>query len=424
MASGNEEENKGNSTEYYVIDIIKATNVPKMDLTSESDAYIIFRVIDKNNNKKGNDIKTLSLSRDNTCDPIWNCRRLFTSNYDEDKLYFELWDKDDITADDYIGNCNIELNTLDLETNKKITPELEINISEKYEKSENNTILFISIWKYNKLQLTKRIFFIRHGESVWNEAQSNDNIIKMFDECDHPLSTNGIKQAINLNNKWKSCINNKEKLNTFDMNEKDLNQFLNAGIILSSPLTRAAQTTLLTLMGHNTLQKKNVILVRDLREIKKIAGQDTLSKYKGNEIVERVFKSIKKYGNDLTEYDKLNEYKFDCNDTYSKWWTTIMDTKYDFSERLNDMMNYLQFENENDIICVGHSLWIKRFFQTYLPNNIRQSKTFSQTKTENCKQLNDFFKSCYDNNEIFSKEKEKEEKEDELNKDLKNEKIM
>lgn len=49
---------------------------------------------------------------------------------------------------------------------------------------------------------TKTFFLIRHGESKWNLAQSKINIAGMMDR-DHSLTEEGIKQAEELNQKWK-----------------------------------------------------------------------------------------------------------------------------------------------------------------------------------------------------------------------------
>jgi len=39
----------------------------------------------------------------------------------------------------------------------------------------------------------------------------------------------------------------------------------------------------------------------------------------------------------------------------------------DFDKRLNDFINYIKYDLNTTIICVGHSLWLKSFFKKYLP---------------------------------------------------------
>ena len=42
------------------------------------------------------------------------------------------------------------------------------------------------------------MYFLRHGESQWNEAQANRNPVKMFGKFDHALTAEGLEQADRL----------------------------------------------------------------------------------------------------------------------------------------------------------------------------------------------------------------------------------
>ena len=44
----------------------------------------------------------------------------------------------------------------------------------------------------------KTVYFLRHGESQWNEAQANRNPVKMFGKFDHALTAEGLEQADRL----------------------------------------------------------------------------------------------------------------------------------------------------------------------------------------------------------------------------------
>ncbi len=48
----------------------------------------------------------------------------------------------------------------------------------------------------------KRLFYVRHGESQWNEAVTEHDIKAMLGEVDHPLTKAGVTQAQELNAKW------------------------------------------------------------------------------------------------------------------------------------------------------------------------------------------------------------------------------
>jgi broad specificity phosphatase PhoE len=46
------------------------------------------------------------------------------------------------------------------------------------------------------------VFLVRHGESVWNEAQGHHNFVKMFKQVDHELNQEGLQQAEGLRLRW------------------------------------------------------------------------------------------------------------------------------------------------------------------------------------------------------------------------------
>ena len=41
----------------------------------------------------------------------------------------------------------------------------------------------------------KQVFFVRHGESKWNAAKREKNVLKMVRQHDHPINEQGYKQA-------------------------------------------------------------------------------------------------------------------------------------------------------------------------------------------------------------------------------------
>ena len=81
--------------------VIEALNVPKMDLTSNSDPYVIFKF---EKDKIG--IKTKALS--NTLTPQWNeLVNLIITDSNED-LFIEMWDKN-VTKDKFISSTKINI---------------------------------------------------------------------------------------------------------------------------------------------------------------------------------------------------------------------------------------------------------------------------------------------------------------------------
>lgn len=53
--------------------------------------------------------------------------------------------------------------------------------------------------------LYRTFFIIRHGQSKWNRAMARISIAGMLDR-DHALTTEGIKQAMELNSRWREVM--------------------------------------------------------------------------------------------------------------------------------------------------------------------------------------------------------------------------
>lgn len=141
-----------------------------------------------------------------------------------------------------------------------------------------------------------KLFFIRHGESQWNAGQAATHsglnklskavggLWDMFSQTDHPLSKEGVDQALKTNRAWM-----KERLKQRHSSpaepEGSISSppsqhweegFMGAKRIYASPLTRALQTALVVLWRHPTLQHEGLTLLASLREVKNLGGQDTV----------------------------------------------------------------------------------------------------------------------------------------------------
>jgi phosphohistidine phosphatase SixA len=135
------------------------------------------------------------------------------------------------------------------------------------------------------------VYFVRHGESVWNESQERRDIIGMMSEVDHPLDSGGIEQCQSFNGAWQAARAADEAGTLSAKESAEIRQFLQSESVWTSPLTRAAQTCLIGLQGHPALQKDartpHVTLLATAREIKKFGGQDTVSKTAGVDVMKR-----------------------------------------------------------------------------------------------------------------------------------------
>jgi len=232
-----------------------------------------------------------------------------------------------------------------------------------------------------------RVYFIRHGESTWNEARRDGNYRKLI-HFDHILTPKGIKESLALNSTWTNSAEKEEIDST-------LQRFLAAETILSSPLTRALQTCLLSLQGHPTFSEKGIKLCRDLREVKSLGGFDAKGKYYGTKIMHRTEQKLKKKVKEMTAGADAADIKqhihmienicrkttIDYNDANSQWWV-LKETKADVERRVEDFVSFLRYSPESTFICVGHSMFLKALFSICLcPKWCTLNPEFSSVRT-------------------------------------------
>jgi len=82
--------------------VIEALNVPKMDLTSKSDPYVLIRF-----EKDNVGLKTRAL--DNTLTPQWNELINYTITNHNESLIVEIWDKNDVAKDKMISSTKLNI---------------------------------------------------------------------------------------------------------------------------------------------------------------------------------------------------------------------------------------------------------------------------------------------------------------------------
>ena len=188
----------------------------------------------------------------------------------------------------------------------------------------------------------KTLFFVRHGQSRWNDAQKSRRIDAMM-AFDHPLTRAGADQALALRERWRAAqqqqltqpprpLHHTQAQAQMQMQQAGVSngfaledafaefcsatpspaagqqtappaqnvpvtgsdadddsqwvaQFLEATFFASSPLTRALQTALLALHGHPGLEVSDtgaggcrLSLLRCMREIKGVGSLDSVGK--------------------------------------------------------------------------------------------------------------------------------------------------
>jgi hypothetical protein len=185
----------------FVIQLIGASDIPKADVTSESDPYVKAYLIE--GGVKSKPFKT-SFKIDNP-NPVWNAYHDFRISYRVTLvLRIEVWDSDFSSPDDLIGDINIPLEQLRDESVKEFPLNYHIGSSTT---NPNFKVCLRRVFIDAPPPMKKTIFLLRHGESKWNEAQADKNFIGLVD-MDHSLSKEGVDQAAIFNASWKrSSVN-------------------------------------------------------------------------------------------------------------------------------------------------------------------------------------------------------------------------
>lgn len=327
-----------------IVEVVKAKNVPKMDIGSESDPFVRIALCGKDKKEhKGRSLHTPS--KEDTPNPVWHSFLDFHEYEEGDKLYLKLYDKD-VTNDEFIASIYIEISELDYSP-KEFPLKKDCSV----------TLRRVNL----PANLVRDVFFIRHGESLWNLAQSEKDYNSLLN-YDHPLSPEGIKQAAHLNHSWRNATADSEPL---------LKTFLASDLIYSSPLTRAAQTCIVGLKTHPHLARHNITLLSSCREVKGLGGLDTVGTAFGDRIEARV---LEKLGSEAdAEVKAVHFDQYDCTAT---WWTTEMsENKAHIDHRFEDFLSTLKFSpNQQATIVVGHSLFIKDLCIRYLSDEVKSKK--------------------------------------------------
>ena len=347
----------------YIIHLIDSSNIPisGVDLQDGIEAYIKINVKSSEGRiKTGEPFTEHKSTIRHDCDsPTWNTMRKIIANKN-DVVDIELYDEDTISSDDFLGVATISINS-DLKFDTIINLPFEMK-NDKFK--ELGTNIRLKIYKESELSFKdKRIYFIRHGESEFNAALERSDLVEMWSKTDHPLNLKGIEQSLCLSDKIEKAIDDEEE------NEiicKDVQDFLDAEAIWTSPLSRAAQTAFIGLKEHPRLIKSGVVLLANCREFKSIGGRDSTGSKVGSDIKNRCLQKLKKYKDDGF-VQKYKQIAWDFNDCSSKWWSGINDKgKKDIDERFNDFINFVRYRPERNIIIVSHSVFIRYFFKRFV----------------------------------------------------------
>lgn len=224
----------------------------------------------------------------------------------------------------------------------------------------------------------KTVFFIRHGQSVWNKAQAGGNIIKMLGDTDHPLSEEGCRQAEALRQAISDC---KEAWLKKDFKKPDA--------VYVSPLTRAMQTAAIGLEDILSA-RTNIIVKADAREKRHRFGYDSVGKACGSDIVRRTREELMEaYQCETSAIENLDTLVLDLKEVQEPWWATSGESKDQVALRSDEFMKQLLNSPHKRIIVVGHSHFFRELFKNHQNESFKEAKpelaaTISQEVIQNC----------------------------------------
>lgn len=234
----------------------------------------------------------------------------------------------------------------------------------------------------NETAVYKRIVFLRHGESDWNNvfnkginvsfifrliSSLKEELLLLFNSMDSkfidsPLNHEGIEQALELR-RYIEAANHPECSKTTDEVLSILrgNSTISS-VVVSSTLRRAIATTTLALWPRIDKNQEKVIVLSSLQEISRNVDTRALSNPK--EVADLPFARIKDKCKS-TKHDSFDPDRiFDASENYGN-------KRHNFYGilRLRAFNEWVFKRSEDTIIVGGHSLWFKAFFQTYLPHS-------------------------------------------------------
>ena len=236
---------------------------------------------------------------------------------------------------------------------------------------------------------SKRIIFLRHGESDWNNVFNKGKNIGMLFRLikaiitewtmiftldspflDSPLNEEGIEQALQLRQYLED-----EKSGTTDSEKKLLNIMRGTegtSIIVSSILRRAIATTTLAVWPRVKRTGEKIHLLSYCQEISR--NVDTCALSQKNTVADIPFSRVSPHcgGSDV------------CN--ASLYNTTLNLGSKALSvrgkNRIEDFNRWAMECAEETVIVGGHSLWFKQFFNLYLPfDSTHRAKTEKLTNS-------------------------------------------
>ena len=273
--------------EPLLLRLVSASNLPAMDLTSESDVYCNASLMPKGGKARA---KAKWPVRWDSSDPLWDSCRLLGSVIpaETDKLVLQFMDCDDaspgaiLDSDDVIGTATCSMASLPI--GERVALPIVLTSSAKRQARKDAGAPSCVVVRESALSVPKRksVYIVRHGESVWNKAQKDVNVAAMLSDVDHPLNEAGREQAERLRDAIEQAAAGSGPA------ADEAKALQGAAVIMASPLTRAVQTCLIGLQPVLLPAggaARPVLLNPNMREKRNFGGKDSSGKWCGEALL-------------------------------------------------------------------------------------------------------------------------------------------
>jgi len=233
----------------------------------------------------------------------------------------------------------------------------------------------------------KTVVFVRHAQSIWNEAQSKKNVYKMAKDTDHALSATGVQQAEALSRLLSNAAAD-------PADAEQVGCILQPDVVYVSPLTRAVQSAVIGL-GPTLVQPggpAQMTFMSNAREKLNLGGFDTRSRKVGVNILHHVLGKLRAHYREKGDeiIDVFSKLHFNLQQVEEQWWTEgSAETKEQVQARMREFMTQLLYSPDHNIVVVGHSHFFRAVLAGYMSEEFREqdpefAKKLASAKLANC----------------------------------------
>lgn len=319
-------------------------------------------------------------AKSSNANPSWYSARSLSipvANSQQAKLHIELWEDSTLLE-------RSVTDLADIPVQRVVTRELERR--ETVGPSQPPCRLAFQILDSRTLCDRHVVYFVRHGQSVWNAAQGSMDLHEMARTVDHPLSGKGRKQAEGLAKRIAKAAK---------QSNASLQQLFRPDVVYVSPLARAIQTAVIALgptMSKQAGGPGEMVLMASAREKQNFGGLDTKSTRVGVDVLQNSLDELRTLydGEEGKVEETFGGLRFDTSDVEDQWWFEGMaESSGELKARLQEFMSQLLYSPHRSAVVVGHSHFFRAVFKAFLGDdffaeNKELASALVRKKLQNC----------------------------------------